>query len=70
MVDADWLIEELTALAVLLAVHAGELVLAQSGRPIRIRTKVSGHDLVSVTGLAIERLLAESITPAGLTMLC
>ena len=53
MADADgWLIEEWTALAVLLAVHAGELVLAQSGRPIRIRTKVSGRDLVSDTGLA------------------
>jgi myo-inositol-1(or 4)-monophosphatase len=63
MVDADgWLIEELTALAVLLAVQATELVVARSGRPIRIRTKISGRDLASDTDLAVERLLVEAIT--------
>jgi fructose-1,6-bisphosphatase/inositol monophosphatase family enzyme len=67
MADADgWLIGEWTALAVLLAVsmpvavHAGELVQAQSGR--RIRTKISGRDIVSATDLAVERLLVGSIT--------
>ena len=69
MVDADgWLIGEWTALAVLLAVsmpvavHDGELVQAQSGRRIRIRTKISGRDIVSDTDLAVERLLVGSIT--------
>jgi fructose-1,6-bisphosphatase/inositol monophosphatase family enzyme len=69
MADADgWLIDEWTALAVLLAVsmpvavHAGELVQAQSGRRIRIRTKISGRDIVSDTDLAVERLLVESNT--------
>lgn len=51
-----------TDIAVLLAVQAGELVLAQSDRPNRIRTKISGRDLVSDTDLAVERLLVESIT--------
>lgn len=62
MAVADgWLIDEWTALAVLLAVsmpvavHAGELVQAQSGRRIRIRTKISGRDIVSDTDLAVER---------------
>jgi fructose-1,6-bisphosphatase/inositol monophosphatase family enzyme len=69
MADADgWLIGEWTALAVLLAVsmpaavHVGELVQAQSGRRIRIRTKISGRDIVSATDLAVERLLVGSIT--------
>src|ERR1039458_10418012 len=63
MADADgWLIDEWTALAVLVAVHAGELVQAQSGRRIRIRTKISGRDIVSDTDLAVERLLVESNT--------
>jgi len=36
-VDADdWLIDELTALAVPLAAHAGELLLAQSGRRLTV----------------------------------
>jgi hypothetical protein len=69
MADADgWLIGEWTALAVLLAVsmpgavHAGELVQAQSGGRIRIRTKISGRDIAPDTGLAVEHLLVESIT--------
>ncbi len=69
MADADgWLIGEWTALAVLLAVsmpvafHASELVQAQSGRRIRIRTKISGRDIASDTDLAVERLLVGSIT--------
>jgi fructose-1,6-bisphosphatase/inositol monophosphatase family enzyme len=69
MADADgWLIGEWPALAVLLAVcmpvavHAGEFVQAQSGLRIRIRTKISGRDIVSDTDLAVERLLVGSIT--------
>ena len=44
------------------AVHAGELVRAQSGRRIRIMTKISGRDIVSDTDLAVGRLLVGSIT--------
>jgi fructose-1,6-bisphosphatase/inositol monophosphatase family enzyme len=44
------------------AVHAVELVQAQSGRRIRIRTMISGRDIVSDTDLAVERLLVGSIT--------
>lgn len=68
MADADGrLTGEWTALAVLLAisipvaVHAGELVQAPSGRRIRIRTKISGRDIVSDTDLAVGRLV-RSIT--------
>ena len=44
------------------SLHAGELVQAQSGRRMGIRTKISGRDIVSDTGLAVERLLVGSIT--------
>jgi hypothetical protein len=52
------------------SLHAGELVQAQSGRRIRIRTKISGHDIVSDTDLAVERLSSGRSPSVGLTALC
>lgn len=65
MVDADGrLIQELKALAVPLALQAGKLILAQSGRSTGNRTKTSGRDLVTDTDLAVERFLVGAITAA------